>query len=52
MDYKEKAAVEEEIRGLEAVLAEYKRDHPDDWMQIQAIENQIEGKRAYIRGLT
>ena len=50
MDDKERRAVEEEIRSLEAVLAEYRRDHPDDWIQIQAFENQIHGKRAYIKG--
>ncbi len=47
---KERKAVEEEIRRLEAILAEYKRDHPKDWIQIQSLENQIQGKRAYIKG--
>lgn len=50
MDDRERKTVEEEIRTLEAILAEYRRDHPNDWMQIQAIENQIKGKRAYIKG--
>ncbi len=50
MDEKERKAVEEEIRSLEAILAEYRRKHPKDWMQIQSLENQIHGKRAYIKG--
>ena len=50
MDDRERKAVEEEISSLEAILAEYRRDHPKDRIQIQALENQIKGKRSYIKG--
>lgn len=50
MTDQERRGVEEENRNLEAALREYERDHPNDWMQIQALKNQIEGKKAYLRG--
>jgi hypothetical protein len=50
MDDRERKVVEEEIRNLEAELAEYRKMYPNDWMQIKALENQIEGKKAYLRG--
>lgn len=50
MDEREKRAVEEEIRALEAELREYKQMHPENTSRIQDIQNQINGKKAYIRG--
>lgn len=49
MDDREKRAVEEEIRSLEETKREYEDMHPEDTYQIQAMQNMIDGKRAYIR---
>lgn len=46
----ERRRVEEEIRSLESLLAEVRRNHPEDWMNIERLEKEIEGKRAYLRG--
>lgn len=50
MDNSERQRVEEEIRNLEILLSEFRRNHPNDILQIKAIENQLEGKKAYLRG--
>lgn len=50
MTDKEKRAVEEEIRSLEASKREFEDRHPENVDRIRAMQNMIDGKRKYIKG--
>lgn len=47
---RERQHIEMEIRDKEALLDEFKRMHPRDWINIRRMEKEIDGLRKYLKG--